>query len=143
MQPLPHRYEVALICDGPHARVESEGRTPFVGGAPPEFDGDQSVWSPEQLLLAAVGLCLFTTFRAVAKGTPLAGYRYHDRVDGVLDQTPQGPRFSSVTHHVELAVFEPDRERVAQLLQKAKQHCIIAATLNVPVHLEYRINVSL
>ena len=45
IHPFPHRYEVTLICNGPHAQIESEGRTSFVGGAPPEFGGDPNVWS--------------------------------------------------------------------------------------------------
>lgn len=135
MQPFPHRYRIDVIGDGAHARLDASGPPAVVGGAPPEFDGDADVWSPEQLLLASVGLCLFTTFRAIAArgAAPMTGYSFQDRVEGILAKTAQGPRFSEITHHVELRVAAADRERAAQLLATAERHCIISNSLNMPV----------
>jgi organic hydroperoxide reductase OsmC/OhrA len=135
MQPFPHRYQVRVLGENAHARLESGERPSLVGGAPPEFDGDPTVWSPEQLLLSAVGLCLYTTFRAFAArggASPLT-CSFQDQIEGVLAKTASGPRFVEITHHVELGVKAEDRERAERTLQSAERHCIIANSLNVPV----------
>src|SRR5262245_21712229 len=59
MAPLPHRYEVHLDWPGHGgAELTAGPRPPIEGGVPPEFDGRDSWWSPEHLLLSSLSLCL-------------------------------------------------------------------------------------
>ncbi len=66
--PFPHHYEANLEWTEDARGVLSAPSLPDVaGGTPPQFDGREGFWSPEQLLLSAANLCLMTTFQALAK----------------------------------------------------------------------------
>ena len=133
---FPHHYAVELDGDG---RLACEPRPAIAGGTPPQFGGTDTRWSPEELLVSAVSLCLLTTFQAYARRENLSVASYRCHADGTLVKTAAGPAFSSIVLAVELAVAAPDRERAARLLETAKNHCIITKALNVPVELQARI----
>jgi organic hydroperoxide reductase OsmC/OhrA len=133
---FPQHYRVALLSDGTHAVLSAPRREPILAGAPPEFGGSDDVWSPEQLLLAAVNACLMTTFQALAAREPFASLEYRDHVEGTIDRTREGLRFVTIKHYVELRVPPEDRARAAALLERARKHCLIANSLNLPVEVE-------
>jgi organic hydroperoxide reductase OsmC/OhrA len=121
------------------AHVEAPPRAPLVGGPPPEFGGDPTTWSPEHLLCSALGLCLFTTFEALAAHDKLFVIGWQDDVTGVLDKTGSGLRFTSFNIDVELTVAAEDVTRAEATLARAKHHCIISNALSVPITLSTQI----
>jgi organic hydroperoxide reductase OsmC/OhrA len=138
--PFPHRYEVRLEARETGAVLQAAPRPRILGGAPAEFGGSDQWWSPEHLLLASVNLCLRATFEALARLKHLDVWGYASTARGVLDRTPAGPTFTSFTIAVELTITPGEAERARALLEKAEQHCIVANTLKVPVHLEITVN---
>lgn len=130
--PFPHRYTVRLV----DRQLIAPPRAPIAAGSPPQFGGTDSVWSPEELLVAAALECLWTTFEAYALHDSLAVHSWAGTGVAVLEKGSPVPRFTSITLHVELAVAESDVERAHRLLQAAEQRCIISRALNVPVTLE-------
>jgi len=135
---FPHRYDVALAWEGHGGAALTAGPRPMIeGGAPPEFDGKDTWWSPEHLLLSSLSLCLMTTFQAVAGKARLPVEHYDSRAEGVLDRIPTGLGFTGLTLRVNVRVGSPEQvERARQLLAKAKAHCIVANALVPPVHLD-------
>ena len=69
---FPHHYEVRVEGGSGGAIVSAAPRPEFRGGPPVEFDGRDDWWSPEHLLLSAAGLCLKTTFEALARRAGVA-----------------------------------------------------------------------
>jgi organic hydroperoxide reductase OsmC/OhrA len=130
--PFPHRYTVRL-ADG---QLVAPPRAPIAAGAPPQFGGVDTVWSPEELLVASALECLWTTFEAYARHDSLAVQRWAGTGTALLEKGAPIPTFSSITLHVELAVAAGDEERARRLLQTAEQRCIISNALKVPVVLE-------
>jgi organic hydroperoxide reductase OsmC/OhrA len=136
MEPLPHEYTLTVSRDGPTRLIDGAPKPQLVGGPPPQFGGEATWWSPEDLLLASVGLCFLTTFESLAAREKLRVLEYRDRVRGTVDKSPVGLRFSTIHHRVELRVAAADVERTRALLAKAKKHCLVANSLSVPVELE-------
>ena len=134
--PFPHHYDVKLVAGNASAVLSGGSRPDIVGGPPPEFDGKAEWWSPEHLLLSSVGLCLMTTFQAVASKSGLAVAGYESRVEGVLDKTPTGLAFTSIVIAVELDVADADRARAEKLLESAKRHCIVGNALKTAIELQ-------
>lgn len=68
MQALPHHYSVtaAAAADG-DVTLRSAGIPSLQSSSPVQFDGPGDRWSPETLLVAAVGDCLILTFKAIAR----------------------------------------------------------------------------
>ncbi len=134
--PFPHRYEVALKKEGGYqqAVVAAGPRPAILAGAPPQFDGDDSRWSPEHLLLASASACLLATFDAVAAKSRFEYASYESSTEGTLDKTPEGLRFTRVV--IRATVRSADPEKAARLLETAKKHCIVSNSLRQPVELE-------
>jgi organic hydroperoxide reductase OsmC/OhrA len=138
--PFPHRYDVSLQRFAPsRAKIAAPPRVTLVGGPPPEFRGDAEDWSPEHLLCSALGLCLFTTFEALAARAGIELYDWRCDVAGVLDKTAQGLRFTSFTTTVDLTVAAVDTARARDVMDRAKQSCIVSNALDVPVTVDARI----
>lgn len=138
---FPHRYVVGLR-DG---RIEAPHRAPISAGPPPQFGGTDTVWSPEDLLVAAALECLWTTFNAYARREGLAPRHFSGTGTAVLERgTPAAPvpAFSSLTLQVEVAVAAGEEERARRLLRTAEQNCIISHALRVPIALEAAVAVA-
>jgi organic hydroperoxide reductase OsmC/OhrA len=134
--PFPHHYELSLSAtDEGQGRICAGPRLEIMGGPPAQFGGRDDWWSPEHLLLGAVSLCLFTTFRALAQARDVIVTGYSSQVKGILDRTADGPAFTSIVLHVGLTVPEGQKERAVELLERAKRICIVSRALKPPVDL--------
>lgn len=137
MQSFPHRYTVTAV--GSHGEdIELRGhRLPALRTATPvEFDGPGDRWSPETLLVAAVGDCLALTFRGVARKSGLTWTSFECDVTGMLDRVDQTTRFVAFEIRARVRVPEgTDPGLAGRVLDKAERNCLIANSLTGPVHL--------
>jgi organic hydroperoxide reductase OsmC/OhrA len=137
--PAPFRHQYTTTING-DASLHADPRPTIVGGPPPELDGDAAAWSPEHLLLGAVGLGLESTFAAYATRTGLPVIAWRADVSGTLDRTAAGLAFTRIVAHVEVSVAHGYLERARALLDRARRSCIIAASLNLPVEVDAHIS---
>jgi len=138
--PFPHLYRVCLDGSESGGVLSAPPRPLLLGGAPAEFGGSDYRWSPEHLLLASASLCLRETFGALARLKHLAVHSYQADAHALLDRSADGPAFAWIKLRIELRVAAGDVERARALLDKAKEHCIVARALSVPVQLEAAIS---
>jgi organic hydroperoxide reductase OsmC/OhrA len=135
--PFPHLYRSDLTWRKDREGVlTATGQPPIIGGPPPQFDGSDAYWSPEELLLSSVQLCLMTTFFALLAKTAYAVERYSSEAQGRLEKTKDGIRFTEI--QVTVALKSGDKSAVDELLLKAKKYCIISNTLNLAVDLKMK-----
>jgi organic hydroperoxide reductase OsmC/OhrA len=132
MSPFPHHYRVTVD----RGRIDAPPRAAIEGGAPPQFGGVDTVWSPEELLASAVALCLWTTFDAFAKREQLVVSGWRCQSEAVLDRSPTGPTFTAIKLQVTMSVAAEKKDQAEALLHKAKKHCIVGNALRCPVELE-------
>jgi organic hydroperoxide reductase OsmC/OhrA len=139
------RYEVSGSAL-PHRRVRltSDGKAPLEAATPPEFrGGTPGIWSPEDLLVAAVVSCYAVTLESIAehRGVELR----HVEVTGAGHVTRRAEGrigFVVIELAVEMTVtagFEHEAERAAR---SAKQACLVAHALEIPVELELRVRAA-
>lgn len=128
--PFPHRYVVALEND----KLVAAPRPEIPAGAPPQFGGTDTVWSPEDLLVASALLCLKTTFDAYARRASLPVVEWHGTGTATLAKAPGGPTFTSIDLDVAVVTAPGDEARATDLIGQAERHCIISHALNVPIH---------
>ncbi len=130
--PFPHRYAVTLS----DRQLAAPPRAPIAAGTPPQFGGEDRVWSPEELLVGAALLCLSTTFDAFARREGLVVRDWRGEATGVLDKGPTGPAFRGIDLRVTIDVAAGDEERCRRLVASAERHCIISHALSCPVRVE-------
>ena len=104
--------------------------------APREFGGPGDRWSPETLLVGAIGDCLILTFRGVAAASRLPWTSLRCRVTGTLDRIDRATQFTDFD--IEACLELPsgvDVGRARLLLEKAEQNCLIARSVKGHTHL--------
>lgn len=132
--PFPHQYKAYLEWQQDRLATISAAEQPrLVGGPPPQFDGSNTHWSPEELLLSSIQLCLMTTFFSLTTRHKLVVHSYKSEIEGTLDKTANGLRFTRISLKVDLE--SEDAGKAREVLQTAKKYCIISNSLNVPVEL--------
>lgn len=138
MHPFPHHYKVRVSAAPEGAlRLEGEGLPALESLPPPEFDGPGGYWSPETLLLAAVGDCVMLTFRAIARGSRFEWREIAADVEGTLERVEGNSRFTQIHARVRLVVpAGADLARARALLEKAEKGCLISNSLTAVRHLE-------
>jgi organic hydroperoxide reductase OsmC/OhrA len=137
------RYEVkGSTLPRRRVRLTSDGKAPLEAAMPPEFrGGTPGIWSPEDLLVAAVVSCYAVTLDSIAEHRGFELRRVDVTGAGHVTRRGEG-RIGFVV--IELAVdlmvapgFEHEAERAAQA---AKKSCLIAHALEIPVELELRVH---
>ena len=144
MQAFPHHYTVtaAAAVQG-DVELTAASLPTLRSASPAEFDGPGNRWSPETLLVGAIGDCFILTFRAVARASrlPWASLRCH--VTGRLDRIDRVTQFTNFEVHAHLEVqVGTDPEQARRALQKAEQHCLISNSLKGSIHLVPEITVG-
>jgi organic hydroperoxide reductase OsmC/OhrA len=144
MHAFPHHYTVAAAGSGTgDVDLKGHGLPTLRSASPIAFDGPGDQWSPETLLVAAVGDCLILTFRAVARASGFAWTSLECDVTGTLDRIERTTRFVAFDVRARLHVprgTDPDRAR--QVLEKAERSCLISNSLNGAIHLSPTITVA-
>jgi organic hydroperoxide reductase OsmC/OhrA len=131
IMPFPHRYSVGLNDD----HLTAEPRQPIAVGAPPQFGGTHDVWSPEELLVSAVLLCVKTTFDAFARKAELAIHSCTGKGTGVLEKGPAGAMFTSIRIELDIETDSGAESRVRDLLRSVERACIISRAIHAPVEI--------
>lgn len=130
-----HSYDVTLAWPRDNLGLLSAPPRPdLVGGAPPQFGGSDSVWSPEHLLLSSASLCLMLTFVDLCRREGVQVDDYRSQTHGTLGRTDLGMAFTRID--IRVALRAVDMPRAESLLLKAKSQCIISNSLRAPVEIE-------
>jgi organic hydroperoxide reductase OsmC/OhrA len=133
------RYKVAVDWEGDRiTNVSSPDKPELTVATPPEFkNGVPGVWSPEDLLVAAVASCYAVTLVAVAERRELPLHSLHVSGTGHLTARDDG-RFGFVA--IELTAAIRTDEQVLDAMERAAKHagraCIVSMALDVPVHVD-------
>ena len=141
MHPFPHRYRVRIgLAPEGEVNLDSEGLAQIRSLPPPEWGGPGGYWSPETLLLAALGDCTTMTFRAIAKASRFEWHELSAEVEGKLDRVDGNSRFTEITIRARLVVPAGSyAARARQLLEKAEKGCPISNSLTAAKHIEAEI----
>lgn len=140
---FPITYEIDLEKhDGDPAAIASGARPRILCGPPPEFDGSDAWWSPEQLLVSATAACFTATFSALATHAKLRVGEFRCHARGTLSRVNATIAFSSIELRVSMRVLDDDVGRARLLVADAKARCFVANSLRCPVEVTAEIHAS-
>lgn len=144
MHPLPHHYTVNAQCStAGSVTLRSAGIPDLASDGPAEFDGPGNLWSPETLLCGAVADCFNLSFRAIARASKFDWTALDCQVVGTLDRVERTSLFTKFEIRAALTVpAGADPARAQQLLEKAKQICLISNSLKGEFHLHATVDVA-
>jgi len=105
--------------------------------APPEFQGEAGIWTPEHFFTAAVATCFILSFQAIATYSKFEAQALEVSVEGLVEKGEGGFRFTRVTVRPVLTINnESDRERGLRLMEKAEKACLVSRSLQSQIVLE-------
>jgi organic hydroperoxide reductase OsmC/OhrA len=137
--PFPHRYSASISRTfASRARMEAPPRPALHGSPSPEFDGDVGAWSPEHMILSALGLCMLTTFEAFATRDGIELHQWDAKVTGSVERTPEGLMFDAILLELDMAV-SGNVDHLEATLEDAKHYCLVLNSLRVPVVIETQV----
>jgi peroxiredoxin-like protein len=133
-----YMYETAVKWAEQRKGVMSCAGKPEVQVAtPPEFKGHEGIWSPEDLFVASVNICLMTTFLAVAERAGLAFSSYESTAEGRLELVEGKFQFTAITLRPSITLRSgEDAVKAKELIEKAEANCLISNSMKATMTLE-------
>ena len=104
-------------------------------GPPPEFGGPDGTWSPEELLVAAVGSCLMATFLYYARRSGVELIRYRSEAEGVVELEGRRLAFTSFTVRPSVTVAAGHLTAAQEAMERARA-CLVSNSLTADVRVE-------
>ena len=106
------------------------GKPDLEVASPPEFRGHPGIWSPEDLLVAAVNACTMTTFLSAVMRRDIALVSYESDATGTLEMADGKLRFTRVVLEPRIVVARPvDRAAALAAFREAEAGCLIAQSI--------------
>ena len=142
MEPYPHTYQAKAHGSTTGVVPVSSLGLPEINTAPPiEFDGPGDLWSPENLLVAAIADCFILTFRGVSRASGFAWTALDCQVEGILERLSGTTHFTQFTTTATLTVpAGADHVKAKELLERAEKVCLVANSLLGRRTIEVRVN---
>ena len=138
VRPKVYRYHTSVKWTEQRKGISSvAGKPDLEVATPPEFKGHEGIWSPEDLFVASVNVCLMTTFFAMAERAALGFTRYIGDAEGTLELVDGKFRFTKIVLRPTLTLKPgEDAAKAKQVLEKAEANCLISNSLTSQVILE-------
>lgn len=135
MQFKSFTYRTSLTnVAGRSGELRGEGKPSLQVASPPEFKGVAGVWTPEDLFVGAVEICLMLTFAGVAEKAGLRFVSYDSDAEGSLAWEESSYRFISVTVRPRITVGdEASVAKAREVLERAHRTCLVANSLRCEV----------
>lgn len=127
---------------GRNGRFTAPGRESLVISSPPEFKGEEGFWTPEDLFVGAIEMCLMLTFASYVDKYKLPLESYSSEAVGTLELADGKLRFTKVV--IKAAVVITDaavQQQTLDVLRKAEGDCLVANSITTKVVVEADISV--
>lgn len=123
--------------------LSAAGKSDLEIASPPEFRGHAGVWSPEDLLVAAVNACTMTTFLSAVARRELKLVSYESDATGTLEMADGKFRFTRVVLKPRIVVARAaDREPALAAFREAEAGCLIAHSIRATIEAAPEISVQ-
>lgn len=117
--------------------MSSSGKPDLPVATPPEFKGHEGIWSPEDLFVASVNVCVMSTFLAFAERAGLLFQAYESEAEGHVELVNGKFQVSSMTLKPRITL-QPgaDVSKAKELMTKAEANCLISQSVKSVVTVE-------
>jgi peroxiredoxin-like protein len=134
-----YHYETEIEWKGERDLKLGANKLPVIdAGAPPEFKGRETNWSPEHLFVASFHSCYLLTLLAVAEFSKIKLVSLSSTAKGKLEKIPGS------NYQVTEIVVKPkvvltsanDLARMPRIFEKAKENCFVSNSIKSKIIIE-------
>lgn len=124
--------------------ISVEGKPAILLSSDPSFNGDNSRYNPEELLVASLSSCHMLWYLHLCSVNGVVVTSYADDPEGKMEELPDGSgTFREVVLHPSVIVTETTMIAKAEMLHgDAHKKCFISNSVNFPVKTEAFIQVK-
>ncbi len=143
-KPIIYKYHTNISWLKEHeGKLTANPKHTIQVGCPPEFGGKPEYWSPEELFVAAVELCIMTTFIDLCKRHHCNIISYRSKAEGLLHIFKGEFRFSQITiWPVVIATSPEDLEKATKFIKKAEEECVVSRSIKTDVSIEPKLEIA-
>jgi peroxiredoxin-like protein len=117
--------------------IVSGGKPDLQVATPPEFKGHEGIWSPEDLFVSSVNVCVMSTFLAFAERAGLGFSAYESEAEGRLELVDGKFQFTAISLKPRITLKPgEDLAKAKDLIGKAEANCLISNSIKTNVALE-------
>jgi peroxiredoxin-like protein len=114
--------------------LSAPGKPDLQVATPPEFKGHEGIWSPEDLFVASLNVCVMSTFVAFAERAGLTFASYESDAEGRVELVDGKFQVTSVALTPRVTVKSSgDVDKAKELLTKAESNCLISNSVKTHV----------
>ncbi len=143
-EPVKYAYQTNLEWNSENKGImRSENKPDIDVACPPEFGGHPGIWSPEDLFVASVEVCMLTTFLWYIKKEDISIKSYKSKAEGTVEMIGGVFQFSLVEVKMKVELCNgKDYEQVENILKKVKRACLISNSMKTKVTIDPEITIS-
>ncbi|MBN1869518.1 MAG: OsmC family protein [Candidatus Omnitrophica bacterium] len=136
-------YQNHLVWQGERkGLLSSSGKPDLEVATPPEFRGHPGRWTPEDLFVASINICIMTTFLFFAEKRQLPLLSYKSEGQGKLEKIDNKFMFSEIQINLQLKVEKGySVDTVKEILALSEKNCLISNSIKAEVvttcHIEH------
>jgi len=114
----------------------SSGKPTIEVATPPEFKGHEGMWTPEELFVASVNICIKTTFLYYAQRDGFEFLSYDSDAEGVLERVENKFMFSEIKIRPKITVASDDQiKKAKELIGLSEKNCLISNSIKSKVEI--------
>ena len=112
----------------------SSGKPDIEVAVPPEFGGHENIWTPEELFVASVNVCIKTTFLYYARRNNLEFLGYESEAEGLLERVDNEFMFTEIKVMPKVRVIADSQiEKAKEIIALAEKNCLISNSIKSKV----------
>jgi organic hydroperoxide reductase OsmC/OhrA len=138
------RYSASLAWTGRRNGTASAAGKPDISvGSPPDFRGEEGVWSPEHLFVSSLSTCLMLTFLAMAERRAIEVAAYTSTAEALLENVDGKYQVTAVTVRPQITFksaesLDPARE----IMGRVEANCFISNSIKSKIDLQAELRVA-
>ena len=114
--------------------LSSAGKPDIEIAVPPEFGGHEGIWTPEELFVASVNICIKTTFLYYARRNNLEFLSYESEAEGVLERIENRFMFTEIKVIPRIRIATDSQfEKAKEIITLSERNCLISNSIKSKV----------
>jgi len=138
------RYTASLAwAGGRNGTASAAGKQVISVGSPPDFRGEEGVWSPEHLFASSLSTCLMLTFLAMAERRAIEVAAYTSTAEALLENVDGKYQVTMVTVHPQITLKSADSlDAAREIMHRVEANCFISNSIKSKIDLQADLRVA-
>jgi len=114
--------------------LSSIGKPDIEVAVPPEFGGHEGIWTPEELFVASINICIKATFLYYARRNNLNFLSYESEAEGILGRIENRSMFIEIKVIPRIRIAADSQfEKAKEIITLSEKNCLISNSIKSKV----------